>query len=187
MKAGPVWDFDWAWKNINECPAWSVTDGSGWSYKVNECSPDAPSNAWNVRLLQDTAYANELHCRWQEVRAHLLDTVTLNRYIDSTAAYLYAAQVRHYDRWQHMGQNTGAPEVTTQPATFEGCIAQLKSWIATRITWLDANMPGSVCTPIVATANSVINADSWQILPNPADQNVQILPLGSSWAGVFSV
>jgi hypothetical protein len=172
LKAGPVWDFDWAWKNINECSQFSATDGSGWSYKVNECGPDAPSNAWNVRLLQDTTYANELHCRWQEVRQNLLDTVFLNHYIDSTSAYLYDAQLRHYLRWQHMGQNTGAPEVTNQPATFTGCITQFKDWIATRITWLDANMPGRPCA-LVATNKPLLPSEI-QVFPNPANDKITI-------------
>ena len=174
--AGPVWDFDWAWKNIDECPQLSVTNGSGWSYKVNECGPDAPSNAWNVRLLQDTTYANELHCRWQEVRQNLLDTIVLNRYIDSTAQYLYQAQVRHYNLWGHMGQNTGSPEVTPQPPTFEACILQFKAWIATRITWLDANMPGRSC--ILATTKNLENSNennSLQIFPNPVNDKISII------------
>ncbi len=176
LKAGPVWDFDWAWKNINECPAWSVTDGSGWSYRVNECGPDAPSNAWNVRLLQDTAYANELHCRWQELRQNVLDTVVLNRYIDSTAAYLNDAQARHFTQWGNLGQNTGSPEVTPQPATFPDAIAQLKGWIATRITWLDANMPGSSCVLAVNNdKNNGNNVEKISIYPNPSANNLNFI------------
>ncbi len=171
LKAGPVWDFDWAWKNINECPQLSVTDGSGWSYKVNECAPDAPSNAWNVRLLQDTVYANELHCRWQELRQTVLDTIALNRYIDSTATYLNDAQARHFNTWGNLGQETGSPEVTPQPATFPAAIAQFKQWIATRITWLDDNMPGNSCV----LATNFENKDSKKgidIYPNPSADKV---------------
>ena len=31
IKSGPVWDFDWAWKNIDECYIFRATDGSGWA------------------------------------------------------------------------------------------------------------------------------------------------------------
>ncbi len=53
LNAGPVWDFDWAWKNINECSIFAATDGSGWAHQVNDCSPDVNSPGWYVRLLQD--------------------------------------------------------------------------------------------------------------------------------------
>jgi subtilisin-like proprotein convertase family protein len=180
LKAGPVWDFDWAWKNINECPEWSVTDGSGWSYHVNQCGPDAPSTAWNVRLLQDTAYANELHCRWAGFRQNVLDTTTLFHYIDSMATYLNAAQARHFDRWQNLGSDTGSPEMTHQPDTFEGCILQFKQWIAQRLTWLDANMYGSC--PVVATQNAPIPTQNFIIAPNPATDNIVLyLPKGTTY------
>jgi subtilisin-like proprotein convertase family protein len=162
--AGPVWDFDWAWKNINECPPWSVTDGSGWSYKVNECGPDAPSVAWNVRLLQDTAYANELRCRWNELRQTVLHLDSLNAYIDEKTTFLNVAQARHHEYWGNMGSNTGSPEVAAQPATYAGHVAQFRAWIAQRIGWLDANIPGT-CT-VVSTENTVKNA-GFKIHPNP--------------------
>ena len=43
LKAGPIWDFDWAWKNINECAIFSATDGSGWAHHINDCNPDVNS------------------------------------------------------------------------------------------------------------------------------------------------
>ena len=47
LKAGPVWDFDWAWKNINECSIFSATDGSGWAHHINDCGPDHIFVAFN--------------------------------------------------------------------------------------------------------------------------------------------
>jgi len=41
LHAGPVWDFDWAWKNINEC-YFGAQDGSGWAYKVHDCGNGQP-------------------------------------------------------------------------------------------------------------------------------------------------
>ena len=162
--AGPVWDFDWAWKNVNECPPWSVTNGSGWSYKVNECSPDAPSVAWNVRLLQDAAYRNELRCRWNELRQTVLHLDSLNAYITEKTTYLNTAQARHHEYWGNMGSNTGTPEVTPQPADYAGHVTQFRAWIAQRIGWLDANIPGTCA--VVATENTAENS-SFKLYPNP--------------------
>jgi Secretion system C-terminal sorting domain len=50
--------------------------------------------------------------------------------------------VRHYQRWPILGIDVGTPEVDPQPTTFDGEITKFKNWISTRLTWLDANMPG---------------------------------------------
>lgn len=144
MKAGPVWDFDWAWKNIPGCVNSAMTDGSGWSYLVNDCSPDVNSPAWYVRLLQDTNFANQLHCRWFELRETVLDTTYLFNYMDSVAMLVNEAQQRHYNYWGHMGQATGAPEVDPPAQSYQEEVDRLKQFIRLRLAWLDANMPGSL-------------------------------------------
>ncbi|MCU0435043.1 MAG: CotH kinase family protein [Bacteroidia bacterium] len=144
MKAGPVWDFDWAWKNIPGCVNSEMTDGSGWSYLVNDCSPDVNSPAWYVRLLQDSNFANQLHCRWFELRATVLDTTYLFNYMDSVVTLVNEAQQRHYDYWGHMGQATGAPEVDPPAQSYQEEVDRLKQFIRLRLAFLDANMPGNM-------------------------------------------
>jgi hypothetical protein len=142
LQFGPVWDFDWAWKNVNECAIFAATDGSGWSYMINDCSPDNNSNGWAVRLMQDSTFTHQLHCRWLELRQTYLDTSYLFNYIDSVHALVEEAQVRHYQKWPILGLNVGTPEVDAQPTTYDGEIQKFKNWILTRLEWLDANMPG---------------------------------------------
>jgi subtilisin-like proprotein convertase family protein len=142
LKAGPVWDFDWAWKNINECGILATTDGSGWAHLINDCNPDNNSTGWFVRLLQDPAFQNELKCRWHNLRQTLLSESALNAYIDSNAAFLQQAQARQFERWGNLGINTGTPELENDPTTFEGQIVKFKNWITTRMNWLDNNLPG---------------------------------------------
>lgn len=168
MKAGPVWDFDWAWKNIPGCVNSEMTDGSGWSYLVNDCGPDVNSPAWYVRLLQDSSFANQLHCRWFELRETVLDTNYLFTYMDSVATLVNEAQQRHYDYWGHMGQATGAPEVDPPAQSYQEEVDRLKQFIRLRLTWLDANMPGTMngcnLTSVETTSNAAPNASAF---PNP--------------------
>lgn len=166
LKAGPVWDFDWAWKNINECSIFAATDGSGWAHLVNDCNPDNNSPGWYVRLLQDTSFQNELRCRWNELRTTILSETSLFNYIDANALVLEEAQARHFERWGNLGINTGAPEVDADPATFEGQLLKFKNWINLRLNWLDANIPGdnNVCN-LSTTEN---NVNQIQLYPNPA-------------------
>jgi len=172
LNAGPVWDFDWAWKNINECSFLSVTDGSGWSHWVNDCNPDVSSPGWYIRLLQDVNFQNDLRCRWESLRASTLSLTALNTYIDQTAVYLNDAQSRHFTKWGNLGIPTGAPEVDADPTTFTGQITKFKNWISTRIAWLDQNIPGTAtnCT-LNTTTNEIV---SLLIYPNPANSATTI-------------
>jgi hypothetical protein len=170
INCGPVWDFDWAWKNIAECSIFANTDGSGWAYQVNDCYPDVSSPAWHVRLLEDPVFANELHCRWDLFRTDVLNTDSLMAWVDANATYLWQAQQRHYIRWPILGQNVGTPVVGPIPTTFQGEIDDFKNWIRTRIAWLDAHMPGT-CYNVTGVASSTASLRT-NLFPNPASGTV---------------
>ncbi|HEY0030596.1 MAG TPA: CotH kinase family protein [Bacteroidia bacterium] len=170
LKAGPVWDFDWAWTNIPGCSIFSAADGSGWAYKMNDCGPDVNSNGWFVRMMQDTSFQNEVKCRWLTLRTSILDTGYIFNYIDSTAQALDSAQERHEEKWGTLGVDVGTPEVGAQPTTFQGDVDLFKSWIGLRIAWLDANMPGNCYTLGVNEISAQENAI--MLFPNPANDHV---------------
>lgn len=175
LYCGPVWDFDWAWKNI-----WSggcifdATDGSGWAHHINDCGPDVNSNGWHVRMMQDVNFQNILRCRWERFRETILDTTYLFHYIDSCASYLNEAQQRHYEKWGHLGLNSGAPEVGPIPTSYAGEVEALKDWIALRINWLDANIPGTASNCTFVGVPSYPTSLNFTYYPNPATTTVQI-------------
>ncbi len=171
IAAGPVWDFDWAWKNINECYIFKATDGSGWAYKVNDCNPWVKSPGWMVRLFYDSTFKNQTNCRYFEARSTTLSDERLFSMIDSVASVVQNAQERHFQRWQILGKNVGAPEVGDQPLTYEGEVVKLKEWITIRLNWLDENMVGSCPTTIAFRPE---NASGYQIYPNPASGELNI-------------
>lgn len=173
LKAGPVWDFDWAWKNINECPILSVTDGSGWAHQINDCQPDVNSPGWYIRLLQDSHFRDLFRCRWENLRTTILSLPALNAAIDSRANYLDQAQARHFEKWGNLGVNTGAPELDSDPTTFAGQITKFKNWIAVRIAWLDNNIPGNPDSCNLST-NFPSHRD-FEIYPNPAQDQLHLI------------
>lgn len=179
LNAGPVWDFDWAWKNIDECPIFANTDGSGWAYQVNDCWPDINSPDWQVRLLQDPVFVNLTRCRWEEMKEDIMNKDSLFAWIDATTNYLWDAQERHYTRWPILGLNVGTPVIPPIPATFQGEINAFKHWIELRLAWLDANIPG-LCDPTNITENTGLEPF---IYPNPASEKVLVETTGSatSW------
>jgi hypothetical protein len=175
LKAGPVWDFDWAWKDIWDCNIFQATDGSGWSHHINDCNTDNYSPGWMIRLLQDSVFANELNCRWQNLRNGILDTSFVFHYIDSVANYLDESQKRHYGYWGHMGSATGTPEIQAPRQSYQAEIDSLKSWIVRRINWMDQNMFGNSINCLFTGINSTNNVITpANVFPNPFKDEIYI-------------
>jgi hypothetical protein len=161
LRAGPVWDFNSAWHNTAICAAYH--DYTGWAYQescwVNSAFP-VPD--WWPRMLQDTAFLNELHCRWLHWRTGVFSTTNIFNKMDSMADYLAQAQVREYAQYNFT-------------ENFLAEVGSLKSWIASRLNWLDANMPGTCPAIAISTINGFEN--SFLVYPNPFSKEFTIYNL----------
>lgn len=143
LKMGPVWDYDIAWHNADYCGGDLYT---GWAYQF-PCTYDwYQVPFWWEKLMTDTLFKNRLKCRWLLLRQTFLSNQSVNNYIDSVAQTLNEAQVRNFTQWPILGVYVW-PNPYPIPTTYTGEIQSLKSWIANRLNWLDANMPGT-CTTI---------------------------------------
>ena len=163
--AGPVWDFDWAFKDHSS----SMINGSGWRHDYSGPT-DVKPPGWYIRLLQDTTFANELNCRYFNLRNTILDTTNIFSFIDSLSSMVSEPQNRHYTRWPILGINVGTPEVGNQPTSYSGEIIKFKSWINERLLWLDANMPGN-CPNVSVSENKKTYVVTY---PNPSSDIVNI-------------
>ncbi len=169
LRAGPPWDFDWAWKNIREC-IYSATDGSGWSFLTNDCNPDNNAPDWYLGLLQDGGFTEDLIGRYRELRSGILDPDRICAAVDSMAALVSTAQGRHFGMWPIAGQNP-APEVESPSRSYTEEIGRLKNWIRFRIAWLDGHIEdlrGWVTEEAGVSAGSRPPAGSARLFPNPA-------------------
>lgn len=92
------------------------------------------SNALFDRLLQDPAYRQRFVARWRELRDHQFSVATLHAMIDANARQIAAAIQRNQKRWP----TDRAPY--PDRITFDQEIAQMKTWIAARIPWLDTHI-----------------------------------------------
>ncbi|NQU52610.1 MAG: CotH kinase family protein [Bacteroidetes bacterium] len=172
IKAGPVWDFDWAWKNINDCDIFRHTDGSGWAYKVNDCYQTA-SPGWYVRLLQDPVFADKVNCRYFQLRETVLSDDYLNSKIDSIYNLVDNAQKGHFSKWAILGTRTGAPEVESPAQTYDEEVSRLRNWISTRLSWLDNNMVGESDDCLTST-DVIAENNSFVMYPNPASTHINL-------------
>lgn len=171
FKAGPVWDFDWAWKDMWGCFVFEATDGSGWAHHINDCPTDNYSCGYYIRLLQDSTFTEELKCTYEDYRSTMLDTAYIFNYIDSVGQAIENAQTRHFTKWPILGISGPAPEVGEIAKTYYAELDTLKAWIAERIEWLDLNMPG-LCEVSTSTHETNANPFSLTCYPNPGDGDV---------------
>ncbi|HMN32410.1 MAG TPA: CotH kinase family protein [Chitinophagaceae bacterium] len=145
IKAGPVWDFDWALKYS----PWFPNNLSGYIHTIDPCSQDVPIIFWFKRMMEDSQFSNSVKCRYNTLRAYVMDTTRMFHYIDSMANYLNQAQARHFTRWPILGINVGTPENGPIPTTYAGEITRFKKFYKDRILWLDNNLPGTCNTPLI--------------------------------------
>jgi hypothetical protein len=171
IHSGPPWDYDWAWKDIWDCYMFANTDGSGWAYEVNNCDVWPTPPVYMTRLLEDDYFANRIKQRYVELRKSSLSDASIFAYIDSVNHYLDGAQQRHYTTWDILGKNVGAPEVGYIPMNFLGETVKFKTWIQTRLAWLDSHMPGDEFGPIQSAGQATA---IFRLFPNPASEMVYI-------------
>jgi len=168
IRMGPVWDYDIAWHNADYCGG-DVT--SGWAYQF-----PCPDDGWQVpfwwkRLLEDPRYKNNLACRWQNLRQNILSNEWFDTYIDSISGELMEAQERNFTQWQILGIYVW-PNPWPYATTYMGEVNTLKSWMHDRLSWLDANIPGT-CDETYGIAETE-SENIFSIYPNPVSDNLNI-------------
>lgn len=174
INSGPVWDFDWAWKNLSDaCNIFNNLDGSGWGYKLNgtTCNVRPSPAGWMVKLMEDTTFQNTLGTRYHTLRDGILSDDYIHNYIDSIATMVADAQERHYTRWPILGRSAGAAEIDGYPDTYTGEVEKLRTWIDLRLAWLDKNMPEmKIVTPPDTLPDAIRSLEkaNIRVFPNPS-------------------
>jgi hypothetical protein len=162
--AGPVWDYDLAFRNADYCRG---SDISGWAYEFNYICPTDGAGLvpfWWNKFMADTSFQSDLRCRWKQVRQTSMSLAHLNFLIDSIVSLTAEARVRHFQRWPVLGQYIW-PNPQPIPATYDGEITSLKLWMDARIQWIDANISNTgACYDYPADRNESIIVS---INPNP--------------------
>jgi len=170
--AGPVWDYDLAYRNANYCDGSSIL---GWAYQFNYVCPGDGAGLipfWWDKFLADSAFKNDLRCRWKQQRQTSISETHLNHLIDSIVNLTAEARQRHFQRWPVLGQFIW-PNPQPIPANYEGEILALKEWIKNRLYWIDYNIPNTgACEDWPPEAKGTILVE---IFPNPTNGNGTII------------
>jgi subtilisin-like proprotein convertase family protein len=142
--AGPVWDYDIAWGNANYYDG-NHTDDYAYSYAIPPTDYQVPF--WWSKLRTDALWEQNMVCMYNNARQSTLSSIHLNYLIDSFANELQAAQQRNFTRWHIIGQYVW-PNPSPIPASYSGEVSYLKSWIADRLSFMDADLGGCLVLPI---------------------------------------
>ncbi len=170
INMGPLWDFNLAWHNADYC---NNQNFGGWAFEFTDyCSWDFPF--WWRRLDQDTMFQNNVRCRWDELRTTVFDTAYIFNYIDSISFLLDESQQRHYIVYPVLGVYLW-PNPSPLATSYAGEIANLKSWISLRVSFMDANLPGTC----INTSDQLVAVQyKLTLSPNPATEYAML-----QWSG----
>jgi hypothetical protein len=170
LQMGPIWDFNLGFGNANYC-----TSGNpeGFVYAFNSICPEdfwlVPF--WWSRLHDDVSFKKRLGERWIELRNGAFQTQKLHAYIDSVATVLDESQKRNFQRWPVLGVNLWPNFYVGQ--TFQAEVNFLKTWLATRMEWLDGKWEN-----YITEAEGDLHELNFSVFPNPS---------GSEWMVEYSV
>lgn len=141
--AGPAWDFNLGYSNVDFWPPGN--DFTGWMYPMVE-PYDWSIIFWWKRMMEDTYFQDLFYTRWQELRQDELSNMKLEYSIDSIVAYINEAQQRNYEKWPILGEYVW-PNYDWEGNDYNDEVTFFKSWLFSRIEWIDSNIEGSSLLP----------------------------------------
>ena len=122
---GPVWDFDISLGNV---------DYNGNDNPVNFW---IKNSVWISRLFEDPWFVSQVKARWNQKKAEFN---SIPQFIDQRASYLAIAQTFNFRKWTILDKIVWPnPQIN---GSYYGEIAYMKSWLTTRLNWLDGAING---------------------------------------------
>ena len=126
LKMGPVWDFDSGLANHSSNPEWMKPEG--WEPRWG---------TYFEALMKDPAFRRRMSARWAEMKPLAVDTYA--QLVDSTVALIERSFKENFKVYSIL--ETGiwpVPENISSRKSIQGQAQFMKTWIARRAAWLDA-------------------------------------------------
>ncbi len=173
LNAGPIWDFDQTYGVSLVC---SNNDFTGWTYLQNQddCGDHDSMPLWWQTMMQDSLFQNRLKCRWTKFREEFLHSDSIDTWIDEDVLLISDAIQRNFTKWDdHIGESIWI-EPQPIPQSYPEEIQYLKNWIASRVVWMDNNMPGNCENDILDNVEQIQNDRRVDVFPNPSNSMITI-------------
>lgn len=151
LKAGPAWDFDLGYGNVDY---WQPgVETSGWHYT------DVQPNEWSImfwwkRMMEDPYFRDFAKTRFAWLRQHKLSYNNLETLTDSIIDHISQARERNFGRWPILGQYVW-PNYSWDGNTYDDEVYYFKDFLYSRLTWMEQNLAGNILQPSAGiTANN---------------------------------
>lgn len=164
LVAGPPWDYNLGYGNVNYGEDWNAAETYGWGF------PQGSRTYWFERLMEDEAYRNKVYCRWTRFRETIYSDEKIESIIDSCVTVLGDAVNRNYEKFPILGEYFWP--ALYWPDTYEEEVDLLKTWLFDRLEWMDGewyNM-GDCADEMVNSNNfNMAGLPFVKVYPNPSD------------------
>jgi len=163
--AGPLWDFDLCYGNVDYAPSRLATDQ--WLYVNYGTNEGSPMHWWR-RLMEDPNYAALVKWRYSHLRNGPLHTDSIMAYLDDNIAYLGDAVDRNFDRWPILNE-------WVWPNAYVGFshdneLDYLKTWLTSRLEWMDSKW----LIPLGDNNKIVLRDEDFSVFPNPFNSRINL-------------
>jgi len=154
IQYGPIWDFDLA---IGNSTFQEGHKTAGWQF-------DLPTNqrCFHTKIFKDTVAVHMFQKRWKELRKTILSNESINKKIDSLVGYLGNRVQKNYEVWPMENRILAMfSNPFTFAPTYEQEIEKLKTWINTRMDWMDNNIDDIYYKPpaVITGLERIFNTD----------------------------
>jgi hypothetical protein len=164
LVAGPPWDYNLGYGNLNYGDDWDAAEYYGW------CYTQGSRVYWYERLMEDEGYRNKVYCRWTKFRESIYSDENIEAIIDSCVNVLGPAVNRNFDKYPILGEYFWPAKFW--PDTYEEEVYMLKSWLIDRLDWIDGEWYN-----MGDCEDETVNTDQWNladgysvlVYPNPSD------------------
>jgi len=147
--AGPAWDFDLGYGNVDYWPPGVAY--SGWLYEM--VNPwDYSIMYWWKRMMEDPYFRDLVKTRWTKLRLDKLSDFSLDALIDSITSLTEEARNRNYERWPILGVYVW-PNYSWEGNDYEDEVEYFRDFMFNRIHWIDYNLQGQVIQPAAVIRN----------------------------------
>lgn len=176
--AGPAWDFNLGYGNVNYWPEGLKT--TGWLYQtVTNGNPDMMY--WWKRLMEDPYFCDLAKTRWVDLRHNSLTNAFIQQKVDSMIGEIDQAKERNFARWPILGEYVW-PNYDWENNAYNDEVQYFQNFLYSRLEYMDNHMPGNVLQPwvgIFATANKIYLTLYGDFFRRPLLRNEQFLLLNA--------
>lgn len=166
LVAGPPWDYNLGYGNLNYGDDWDAAEYYGW------CYPQGSRVYWYERLMEDEGYRNKVYCRWTSFRNSIYSNENVEAIIDSCVNVLGPAVDRNFEKYPILGEYFWPAKFW--PDTYEEEVYELKSWLIDRLDWIDGewyNMGDCEEETVNAEDFNLAQMLGVKVYPNPSNFN----------------